>query len=138
MASVADISTEVRLANELAEETKRGEKQLEMIGSLLGADAKMLPEFIESSDQTYIKINQIFRDPARSTQDFKDKADSVMTLIHSTKGESSLLGLSLVAETCHDIETRIDEFKNKPVISGDDFLTLTILLDRLILSLIHI
>jgi len=132
LASVADISAEVRLANELAEETKRGEKQIEMIGVLLGADAQMLPEFIKGSDQTYQKINQIFRDPARSTKEFKEKADSVMTLIHSTKGEAAVLGLSLVAETCNDIETRIDELKNKTVIAGDDFLTLTIMLDRLI------
>ncbi len=132
LASVTDISNEVRLENELVEETKRSEKQLEMIRVLLSADATMLPEFIKSSDDTYEKINQIFRDPARGTMEFKEKADSVLTLIHATKGESSLLGLSLIAETCNDIEARIDQLKHKSVISGDDFLSLTILLDRLI------
>lgn len=132
LASVTDISNEVRLENELIEETKRSEKQLEMISVLLSADATMLPEFIKSSDDTYNKINQIFRDPARGTNEFKEKADSVLTLIHAVKGESSLLGLSLIAETCNDIEIRIDQLKHKNDISGDDFLSLTILLDRLI------
>ncbi len=132
LTSVTDISNEVRLENELIEETKRNEKQLEMIRVLLSADATMLPEFIKSSDDTYEKINQIFRDPARGTKEFKEKADSVLTLIHATKGESGLLGLSLIAETCNDIEIRIDQLKHKSDISGDDFLSLTILLDRLI------
>lgn len=132
LASVSDISNEVRLEDELIEETKRNEKQLEMVSVLLSADANMLPEFIASSDQTYEKINQIFRDPARNSNEFKLKADSILTLVHTTKGESSLLGLTLISDTCHEIENKIDQLKLKSSISGDDFLSLTILLDRLI------
>lgn len=132
LASVSDISNEIRLENELIEETKRNEKQLEMISVLLSADANMLPEFIKSSDRTYEKINQIFRNPARNSSEFKIKADSVLTLVHATKGESSLLGLTIISETCHEIEDKIDQLKLKNDIGGDDFLSLTILLDRLI------
>ncbi len=132
LASVSDISNEIRLENELIEETKRSEKQLEMISVLLSADANMLPEFIKSSDRTYEKINQIFRNPARNSSEFKIKADSVLTLVHATKGESSLLGLTIISETCHEIEDKIDQLKLKNDIGGDDFLSLTILLDRLI------
>ena len=132
LTSVADISTEIKLAKDLEKESKRNEQQLEMISALMGADADLLPEFIDSSNQAYADLNGILRNPARSNDDFKQKADSLMALIHSVKGESAALGLHLITETCHEFETNLDELKQKPVIAGDDFIALTVLLERLI------
>ena len=132
LTSINDISNEVKLENELLEETRRGEQQLEMISALLSADANLLPEFVASCEQTYAQINETLRGPSRDSAEFKAKADSMMTLIHSVKGESAALGLGPIYETCNDIETRIDELKKLPIIGGEDFLSLTIMLDRLI------
>ena len=132
LTSVADISTEVKLAKDLELETRRNEQQLEMIGVLLGADSDLLPEFMHGSDHTYTEINNVLRDPARNSSEFKRKADSMMTLVHSVKGEAAALGLNIIAETCHEFESKIDELKQKTAIAGDDFLALTVMLDRLI------
>jgi len=56
----------------------------------------------------------------------------VLTLIHSVKGESATLGLNIISDSCHEFESKIDDLRQKPVLAGDDFLSLTILLDRLI------
>ena len=132
LVSVADITKEIKLAKNLESETRRNEQQLEMISTLLGADAESLPGFISHSDSNYQEINNILRDPARNSIEFIRKADSILTLIHGVKGESAALGLGIVASTCHDFESRIDHLKEKPVLAGGDFLSLTVLLDRLI------
>ncbi len=132
LTSVTDISNEVKLAQELAMETKRNEQQLEMISVLLKAEAESLPDFLANSDEHYQKVNEVLRSPSKSHSDFKHKANTIMALIHTVKGDSSALGLDLVTQACHEFESQIDQIIAKTVVSGNDFLSLTILLDRLI------
>lgn len=132
LSSVSDISREIKLAKDLETESQKNEQQLEMISALLGADAELLPQFIDQSNQTYDEINKILRDPAKSTQDFKDKADSILSLIHKIKGESATFGLSVITDICHRFENQVESLVSKPRLSGDDFISLTIMLEELI------
>ncbi|MEO0974472.1 MAG: ATP-binding protein, partial [Pseudomonadota bacterium] len=132
LTSVTDITREVMLARELESETRRNEQQLEMISALMGADGEMLPEFINSCSTTYACVNELLRNPADSSEDLKDKANAMVTLIHAIKGEAAALGLAIVSETCHEFESQVEALTNKSRVSGDEFLSLTVLLDSLI------
>lgn len=134
LSSVADITKEVLLGQKLEAETRRNEQQLEMISSLMGVDSDLLPEFLERSNDTYTDLNDLLRTPSRTTSDFKGKADSMMALIHRIKGESAALGLDLISETCHQFENQIDRLVTNPHLSGDEFLSLTVMLDQLIFT----
>ncbi|GAA6139151.1 hypothetical protein NBRC116583_28980 [Arenicella sp. 4NH20-0111] len=134
LSSVADTTKEVQLAQKLEEETRRNEQQLELISSLMGVDSDLLPEFLAKSNETYAQLNALLKTPARSASDFKAKADSMMTLIHRIKGESAALGLALIADTCHQFENQIEQLVSHPNLSGDEFLSLTVMLDQLIFT----
>lgn len=131
LSSVNDVTNEARLARELEAESRRNEQQLEMISVLMGTDSDMLPEFLRSSDDTYDKVNALLREPARTKSDFKDKADAMMSLVHKVKGESAALGLSLISDVCHEFEDRLQTLISKPSILGEDFLSLTVMLEQL-------
>ncbi len=132
LSSVADITKEVQLAKELEAETKRNEQQLEMISALMGADSDLLPEFLKKSNGTYQEINNILRDPAKTTADFQYKGDQMLALIHKVKGESAALGLGFISETCHQFESQVQALVSKPTVTGEEFLSLTVMLDQLI------
>ncbi len=131
LTSVADITNEVKLERELAAETVRNEQQFEMIKVLLSADGELLPDFLKSSSHTYEKINNILKDPARTSLAFKKKAVSILALVHKTKGESAAMGLNFISSLCHEFEDEIEHLQNKPSVSGDDFISLTVMLERL-------
>lgn len=131
LTSVDDISKEVKLEKELEAETARNEQQLEMVRVLLGADGELLPVFLKNSSATYSQINDILKDPAKTSIDFKSKAESILTLIHKTKGESAAMGLSIISDQCQKFEDEVERLVNTELVGGDDFLTLTIMLERL-------
>jgi len=132
LTSVTDISNEIRLARELENQTKRNEQQLQMVSVLLKTNSDSLPEFLLSSDETYQKINGVLRSSGTSIQEFAMKAKSIMALIHSVKGNSAMLGLDLITQACHEFENHLDVLNGQAVVSGNDFLVLTVQLDRLI------
>lgn len=132
LTSVADITKEIKLERELEAETARNEQQLEMVKVLLSADGDLLPDFLKNSNDTYEHINDILKDPARTNLAFKNKAAAILALIHKIKGESAAMGLNFISNLCHQFESEIENLENKTSISGDDFITLTIMLERLI------
>lgn len=132
LTSVADISTEVKLEKELEAETAKNQQQLEMVKVLLSADGELLPIFLKTSSATYARINDILKDPAKTSLAFRSKAESILVLIHKTKGESGAMGLNIISDQCQEFESEVERLVNKDLVSGDDFLSLTIMLDRLI------
>ena len=132
LTSVSDITREIRLAEELELETRRNAEQMEMLSALMSADSKLLPEFIDNSDQSYQQINNLLKVPSKTRTDFKNKATSITQLIHKIKGESAAIGLGFIADLCHDFEDQVQILLEKPEISGEEFLSLTVLLDKLI------
>ena len=132
LSSVSDVTKEVKLARELEAETRRNEQQLEMISALMGADSSLLPEFLKVSNKAYSDVNNILKEPAKTSLEFKSKADSMLTLVHKVKGDSSALGLGFISETCHQFENQIEAIVKKPSVSGNEFLSLTVSLEQLI------
>jgi len=134
LSSITDISRQVLLQNKLEEESQRNEQQIELISSLMNVNSDLLPEFIENSNQTYLKLNGLLKSQASTPSDFQNKADSMMALIHKVKGESAALGLSLISVSCHKFENQIQHLSGLPRLSGNDFLSLTVMLDQLIFT----
>jgi two-component sensor histidine kinase/HPt (histidine-containing phosphotransfer) domain-containing protein len=132
LTSVNDISEEVRLGLELEKATKNNEQQVEMLTTLISSDTDMLPLFIKSTNKKYEDINQLLKTPSAGFFAYKEKVTRIMALIHSVKGESGALSLGVIAEMCHEFEHRLIELRDSDDLSGNDFLSLAIKLDKLL------
>lgn len=132
LTSVSDISREIKLRDKLEQESKRGEQQLNLLTTLLNSNAEMLPMFLDNSDNAYNQINNTLRADSQSADDYREKANKLGTLIHMVKGESSALSIGIVSDTCHEFETELEKIKENHHVDGNNFLPLTILLERLI------
>jgi chemotaxis protein histidine kinase CheA len=80
-------------------------------------------------------INAVLREPTREEGVFRKKLDTLFRQVHSVKGEASALGLSSIESRAHAFEDDLKALREKPSLSGNDFLPLVIKLDDLLTHL---
>jgi chemotaxis protein histidine kinase CheA len=80
-------------------------------------------------------INAVLREPTREEGVFRKKLDTLFRQVHSVKGEAAALGLSSIETRAHAFEDDLKSLREKPSLSGNDFLPLVIKLDDLLTHL---
>lgn len=132
LVTVLDISEQVKLARALNESRKHNESQLEMITSLLHTHPGLLREFIANSFNCFNRVNNVLRQPAKTSQAVREKAVSIFREIHNFKGEAASLKLEFFEIAAHKMEDTLAELRDKPDLTGNDYLGLTVQLENLI------
>lgn len=132
LVTVQDVTEKIRLEKALLESRKHSESQIELLTSLLHTHPSLLQEFISNSYNCYNKINNILRQPAKTTQLIKEKAIDIFREIHNFKGEAASLKLEYFETQAHAIEDTLQELRNNPDITGNDYLPLAVQLESLI------
>jgi len=133
LTSVSDITKEVQLSRELEREAKRNDQQLEMVSAMMEADRTLMPIYLKNSEAALNDVNALLKKPAHNTEEFKDKARSMITIIHGIKGESSALSLYNISEICHEFEAHLSSLikNNNSNVDGHAFVEPTVLLNKL-------
>lgn len=132
LVSVKDITDAVQLEQRLAREQEQNHQQIEMLANILRIDAKMLNGFLLAAKLRINKINNILRRPHHRPDDLRHKVDEIFHEIHSLKGEASVLNMSAFISLANDLEDKLQKLRRAPSLSGDDFLSMTIILDQII------
>lgn len=132
LVTVQDVTEKVRLEKALVESRKHSESQIELLTSLLHTHPSLLQEFITNSYNCYNKINNILRQPAKTTQLVKEKAINIFREIHNFKGEAASLKLEYFENQAHAIEDTLQDLRGKSDITGNDYLPLAVQLENLI------
>ena len=131
LVTVDDVTPRVLLAQELKQAQASAHAQVDMLLGLLQADPRQVVAFIDDSSAALGHVNTVLRVPARSDREFRDKLDQLFREIHRIKGEAATLGLATVEARTHDYEALLDELRQRPVLTGGDFLPLVVRLDDL-------
>ncbi len=132
LVTVLDITAQVKLERALNESRKHNESQLEMLTGLLHTHPGLLREFIANSFNCFNRVNNILRQPAKTTQAVRDKATSIFREIHNFKGEAASLKLEFFENAAHKMEDTLALLCEKRDLSGNDYLGLTVQLENLI------
>lgn len=131
--SIQDITAEMELKDRLDQEKAEKAMQLEMFEQVSKISQSSRLKFLNSLKEKSAVINEILRREGYESGHFRAKVNEIFTLVHSVKGESALLGFTLLQRICHRMEENLNELKNRPSLMGDDFLQLTNELDRLMI-----
>ncbi len=94
-----------------------------------------LASFLSDSNAAMKMINAVLKEPAREESMFRKKLDTLFRQAHSVKGEAAALGLSSIESRAHSFEDDLKALREKPNLSGNDFLPLVIKLDDLLTHL---
>jgi len=135
LVSVSDVSARVDLANELKTSQSQAQGQVDTLLGILHIDPAQLTSFLNDSNAAMKMINAVLREPTREEGVFRKKLDTLFRQVHSVKGEAAALGLSSIEIRAHAFEEDLKSLREKPALSGNDFLPLVIKLDDLLTHL---
>src|SRR6202790_1297971 len=132
---VSDVTARVDLARELQAAQSQAQGQVDTLLRILHIDHAQLISFLNDSNAAMKMINAVLREPTREEGVFRKKLDTLFRQVHSVKGEAAALGLSSIESRAHAFEDDLKSLKEKPNLSGNDFLPLVIKLDDLLTHL---
>jgi two-component system chemotaxis sensor kinase CheA len=135
LVSVSDVSARVELARDLQTSQSQAQAQVDTLLGILHIDPAQLTSFLNDSNAAMKMINAVLREPAREESVFRKKLDTLFRQAHAVKGEAAALGLSSIESRAHSFEDDLKSLKDKPDLSGNDFLPLVIKLDDLLTHL---
>ena len=135
LVSVSDVTARVDLAHELQASQSQAQGQVDTLLGILHIDPAQLTSFLNDSNAAMKMINAVLREPTREEGVFRKKLDTLFRQVHSVKGEAAALGLSSIESRAHAFEDDLKSLKDKPALSGNDFLPLVIKLDDLLTHL---
>ena len=135
LVSVSDVTTRVELANELQASQNQAQGQVDTLLGILHIDPAQLTSFLNDSNAAMKMINAVLREPTREEGVFRKKLDTLFRQVHSVKGEAAALGMSSIESRAHAFEDDLKALREKPALSGNDFLPLVIKLDDLLTHL---
>jgi two-component system, chemotaxis family, sensor kinase CheA len=135
LVSVSDVTARVDLARELLAAQSQAQGQVDTLLGIMHIDHAQLTSFLNDSNAAMKMINAVLREPSREEGVFRRKLDTLFRQVHSVKGEAAALGLSSIESRAHAFEDDLKSLKEKPDLSGNDFLPLVIKLDDLLTHL---
>jgi len=135
IASVGDVTLNVLAAREVAEAQSNADSQLDTLLTVMQIDPLQLAVFLDATEAGLQLINAILKEPARMDGEFRVKLDRLMCELHAMKGDASALSLSGVAQRAHRFEDHLGALRERPELTGVDFLPLVLKLDELLAHL---
>jgi two-component system chemotaxis sensor kinase CheA len=131
LVSVNDVTSRVLLARELKESQAKSQVQMDMLLGLLQVDPEHLASFLDDTSAALAQINSVLKVPARGDGDFRVKLDELFREMHRIKGDAATLGLASIETRTHAFEDLLQDLRNRPQLSGNDFLPLVVGLDEI-------
>jgi signal transduction histidine kinase len=132
LVTVNDITENIFLEKALSEAKEKNSNQISMLTSILHANPSLLKSFLNNSYQCFSNVNKSLKRTDKSQANFKSKINDIFIEIHNFKGEASALEISEFVDLAHDFENHLETIRQSTIIRGQDFLPLTILLEKLI------
>ncbi len=123
IATVTDITEQVRLTKKLEESEEQAKRQMEWFLSILHVEPQLLKEFIDSAQAELNLIEGALKSDGIKNE-YYDILDTIYRSVHMIKGNASLLDLKFYAKRAHDFEEKIEELKKKQKLDSSDFIPL--------------
>ncbi|MEO7775605.1 MAG: ATP-binding protein [Steroidobacteraceae bacterium] len=99
--------------------------------AVLRANPRALHSFLEGAATSVSLVNSLLRVPARTEAAFRDKLERVLQEVMSLCHDANELRLEAVGDCARRFESALTELRQRPVLTGDDFLPLAVRLDEL-------
>lgn len=135
---VADVTDRVLLARELESVKAESDSQATLQLQLLRVDSEPLRSFLATADVALRKSNAVLTASGIEQEDLKKKLNGVFRELHAVKGEAAALSLSSFVQRIHAIEDALAALRQRPTLSGNDFLPIVVRLDELLSHLTQI
>lgn len=129
--AVRDITHQVELEKKLRESEQHKERQLDILLSIVHVDPAELDDFITLAERELDTVNDTLRvehfaNTGGQGKELRERLQAVYRSVHNLKGNASLLKLGTFQKAAHQLETKLQELLDRPVLGGDDFLAIVV------------
>jgi glucokinase len=132
IATVMDVTDQVRLTERLKDSEAQAKKELVWMLSILHVDRFLLQEFIDNVDIELDYIEVVLKQQTEAgIIDFKHLLEKVSCSMNLIKSNAGLLELKFFAEQAQQFEEKVKEIKEKNNILSTDFIPLVLQLSDL-------
>jgi signal transduction histidine kinase len=128
---VADVTDRVMLARELEMAKAEHDSHATLLLQLMRTDAQQLRAFLSSANVAFRASNALLTAPGSNPDELKRKLQGVFRELHGVKGEASAIGMTGFSQRIHAIEDLLSGLREKPQLSGSDFVPVVVKLDEL-------
>jgi chemotaxis protein histidine kinase CheA len=104
----------------------------EVLKEVMHVDANRLESFLGDAREKAGQLRAIIKLPARDPQAFREKLVLILELIRGIHARAQRLPLPSVCERAERFETSLGQLRDKPTLSGNDFLPIAVKLDDLL------
>lgn len=132
LVTVNDITEQTLLEQQLQLEKEKNDNQIAMLTSVLHTNPSMLKSYLNNAFESFSKINSHLKKPGKQHSDYKSKINEIFMIVHNFKGESAALSLTDFANMAHEFEEQLSPLRESQNLTGQDFLSLTVQLNKLI------
>jgi len=123
LGSVADVTRQVELEQQLAQTKEEQEAQVDLLMSILHIDNARLQTFITNSSETLDQINERLSERGHSDGQIRSKLVDIITNAHRLKGDAAALGLHKFEFGAHDFEEELEKIRlTESSLGGKDLL----------------
>jgi len=117
LGTVRDITSEVKLAQELQEQEDKAKRQMEKLYEIINIEPALINEFITDTEEELDNINMLLKS---EEEDYSRLVQLMYQSIHAVKGNALLLGLSSLSKKLHIVEDKISLLLTKPKVQWED------------------
>jgi HPt (histidine-containing phosphotransfer) domain-containing protein/PAS domain-containing protein len=129
LVSVSDVTSRVLLAREVKQSAASTDAQMDLLLAILQVEPEQLEAFLSDCSAALRMVNSVMKVPARGDADFRKKVDLLFREMHKIKGDAATLGIATMESRAHRFEDTLKELRERPELSGNDFLQLVVRLD---------
>lgn len=104
----------------------------EVLKEVMHVEATRLENFLGEARDKAGQLRAILKLPAREPQAFREKLVLILELIRGVHARAQRLPLPSVCERAEAFETALGKLRDKPTLSGNDFLPIAVKLDDLL------
>ena len=120
LVTVLDETENVLMQRKIQEAEKRNKKESEQLLAILKVNPKVLSEYLDATIQSLEGISVKYESSMGTG--FDELLGYTFTIVHSAKGNASLINLKLVEDKLHKVENSIADLKVKEDLEGKNFL----------------
>ena len=130
LTTVQDITEQTELNRQLKQSEEKSRQEMELIFNILHVNPALLQDFLLETSEETACISSILQEEQTGVG-YREKMREIFRIVHSIKGNASMMDLNFITEKAHAFEDCVAEALEQETLRGEDFLPLVFKLNEL-------
>ena len=119
--AVTDVTEHVKISHQIKQERHEKLRDFDILSGLVKVDHEVVEIYLTSSYESFFNIKKILKTKTKSKQQYTDKINELLSLLHNFKGESAAVDLQQFVNIAQNIESHLEQLRSRKQLQQKDF-----------------